>query len=62
MALLTSHIGEDQKPEDDGFIEPSKPREEVRQEPYPIPKDFEWCTVDITDAKQAICTRPCTCI
>jgi hypothetical protein len=55
MDLLTYYTGEDQKPEEDGFIEPSKPRDEVRQEPYPLPKDFEWCTVDITDAKQVSC-------
>ncbi|KAI0362380.1 N-myristoyl transferase [Trametes cingulata] len=34
-------------PEEDGPIEPSKPREEVRQEPYPLPKEFMWSTVDI---------------
>ncbi|KAF7363519.1 Glycylpeptide N-tetradecanoyltransferase [Mycena sanguinolenta] len=39
-------------PVDDGYIEPSKPREEVRQEPYPLPKDFEWSTLDINDPKQ----------
>ncbi|KAK7020539.1 Glycylpeptide N-tetradecanoyltransferase [Favolaschia claudopus] len=39
-------------PIDDGYIEPSKPREEVRQEPYPLPKDFEWSTLDINDPKQ----------
>ena len=33
----------------DGYIEPSKPAEEVRQEPYPLPKEFEWSTVDVTD-------------
>lgn len=36
-------------PTDDGYIEPSKPREEVRQEPYPLPKDFEWCMVNLAD-------------
>ncbi|KAJ8598041.1 N-myristoyl transferase [Rhizopogon salebrosus TDB-379] len=39
-------------PPEDGFIEPSKPREEVRQEPYPLPKDFEWSILDIDDPKQ----------
>lgn len=43
--------GEGPSPED-GYIEPSKPREEVRQEPYPLPKDFEWTTLDIDDPKQ----------
>jgi glycylpeptide N-tetradecanoyltransferase len=39
-------------PIDDGYIEPSKPRDQVRQEPYPLPKDFEWTTLDIEDPKQ----------
>ncbi|KAF8201746.1 N-myristoyl transferase [Pholiota molesta] len=37
---------------EDGYIEPSKPREEVRQEPYPLPKDFEWSTLDMNDPAQ----------
>ncbi|KAJ7141688.1 Myristoyl-CoA:protein N-myristoyltransferase, N-terminal domain-containing protein [Mycena crocata] len=39
-------------PLDDGYIEPPKPREEVRQEPYPLPAEFEWCTVDVQDRHQ----------
>jgi glycylpeptide N-tetradecanoyltransferase len=39
----------DSAPEEDGYIEPSKPREEVRQEPYPLPKDFEWSILDINE-------------
>jgi glycylpeptide N-tetradecanoyltransferase len=37
---------------DDGFIEPGKPRDEVRQDAYPLPKDFEWSILDINDSKQ----------
>ncbi|KAG6837290.1 hypothetical protein H0H93_011892 [Arthromyces matolae] len=40
-------------PIDDGYIEPSKPREDVRQEAYPLPKDFEWSILDLSDPKQA---------
>jgi len=39
-------------PEEDGYIEPSKPKEEVRQDPYPLPKDFEWSVLDITEFAQ----------
>jgi glycylpeptide N-tetradecanoyltransferase len=39
-------------PEEDGPIELSKPSSEVRQDPYPLPKDFEWSSVDINDEKQ----------
>lgn len=37
---------------EEGVIEPNKPPSEVRQEPYPLPKDFEWVTIDIDDPKQ----------
>ncbi|KAL0946633.1 hypothetical protein HGRIS_012830 [Hohenbuehelia grisea] len=42
----------DEQPAEDGPIEPSKPREEVRQEPYQLPKDFEWSILDLTEEKQ----------
>jgi len=38
--------------EEDGPIEPSKPTEEVRQDPYPLPKDFEWSIIDLADEVQ----------
>ncbi|PCH37827.1 N-myristoyl transferase [Wolfiporia cocos MD-104 SS10] len=44
-------LGEE-APLEDGYIEPSKPPAEVRQDPYPLPKDFEWATVDISDPAQ----------
>ncbi|KAG6866998.1 hypothetical protein C0991_003914 [Blastosporella zonata] len=39
-------------PIEDGYIEPSKSREEVRQEAYPLPKDFEWSTLDLNDPQE----------
>ncbi|ELU43842.1 N-myristoyl transferase [Rhizoctonia solani AG-1 IA] len=42
----------DAPPTEDGPIEPSKPREEVRQDPYPLPSGYEWSTVDIEDPAQ----------
>jgi hypothetical protein len=50
-ANITVFSGEG-APEEDGPIEPSKPSNEVRQEPYPLPKDFEWSFVDIGDEAQ----------
>ncbi|KAH8106829.1 N-myristoyl transferase [Cristinia sonorae] len=44
-------LGED-APEEDGWIEPSKPSSEVRQEPYPLPKEFVWSYVDLSDDAQ----------
>jgi glycylpeptide N-tetradecanoyltransferase len=32
----------------EGPIEPDVPVDQVRQEPYPLPGEFEWCTVDVT--------------
>lgn len=36
-------------PADEGPIQPNAPPEKVSQQPYPLPKDFEWVTVDIDD-------------
>ncbi|KAH7103465.1 Myristoyl-CoA:protein N-myristoyltransferase, N-terminal domain-containing protein [Auriculariales sp. MPI-PUGE-AT-0066] len=43
-----SKLGE-APPQEDGYIDPALPRNEVRQEPYPLPKDFEWVAVDMTN-------------
>ncbi|KAJ3554472.1 hypothetical protein NM688_g3090 [Phlebia brevispora] len=44
-------LGEE-PPIEDGYIEPSKPASEVRQDPYPLPKEFEWSIVDVSDDAQ----------
>jgi glycylpeptide N-tetradecanoyltransferase len=38
--------------EESGPIEPQRTVEEVRQEPYPMPAGFKWCSVDIMDEVQ----------
>ncbi|KAH7340202.1 N-myristoyl transferase [Rhizoctonia solani] len=43
----------DEPPTEDGPIEPSKPKEEIRQDPYPLPSGYEWSTVDIEEPTQA---------
>ncbi|CBQ73040.1 related to NMT1-N-myristoyltransferase [Sporisorium reilianum SRZ2] len=40
------------KPDEEGSIEPSVPPEQVRQEPYPLPSDFEWVQVDVDDESE----------
>ncbi|BGP13671.1 hypothetical protein JCM10213_002239 [Rhodosporidiobolus nylandii] len=42
------------KPEElrEGPLEPDTPPEQVRQEPIPLHKDFEWVTVDLSDPAQ----------
>lgn len=52
MRMPLTHLVGEEPPTADGFIEPSKPPAEVRQEPYPLPKDFEWTTIDINDPVQ----------
>jgi len=49
---FTRSCSGDEAPEEDGYIEPSKPKEEVRQDPFPLPKDFEWSVLDITEPSQ----------
>lgn len=39
-------------PTQEGSIEPSVPPEQVRQDPYPLPADFEWVTVDVDDPNE----------
>ncbi|KZT56406.1 N-myristoyl transferase [Calocera cornea HHB12733] len=39
-------------PAESGPIEPSVPRDQVRQEAYALPKDFEWVTVDMSNEVQ----------
>lgn len=44
---------------EDGYIEPAAPREQVRPEPYPLPKDFEWASIDLDNPNQVnICRSP----
>ncbi|KAJ3554471.1 hypothetical protein NM688_g3089 [Phlebia brevispora] len=53
--ISTGTIASDESPsEPDGWIEPTKPLSEVRQEPYPLPADLEleWSSIDITDDEQ----------
>ncbi|RUP44567.1 Myristoyl-CoA:protein N-myristoyltransferase, N-terminal domain-containing protein [Jimgerdemannia flammicorona] len=37
---------------DEGPIEADIPHDQIRKEPYPLPKEFEWCEVDITDGAE----------
>ncbi|MCO5598780.1 hypothetical protein L7F22_052879 [Adiantum nelumboides] len=36
----------------EGPIEPNVTRDQVRQEPYPLPSEFEWSPIDIDDATE----------
>ena len=37
---------------EEGPIKPNQPPHEVQQEPYPLPKDFEWVSMDIDEPEQ----------
>ena len=51
-AICNLHCLGEGPPLEDGYIEPSVPSEEVRQEPYPLPSGFEWSTLDLNDDHQ----------
>lgn len=38
------------------MIEDDVPLDQLRQEPYPLPKDFEWVLVDINDDQEVFHT------
>lgn len=52
IALIFLVYTGEEAPLSDGCIEPSKPPSELRQEPYPLPKDFVWSTVDIKNDEE----------
>lgn len=58
--MLITFIGEG-PPVEDGYIEPSIPHEQVRQEPYALQSQFEWTTVDIQDPNQVFTHLCCGC-
>eukprot|EP00957_Ditylum_brightwellii_P180532 13752294-Ditylum_brightwellii.AAC.1 len=51
---LASTTAPDDSMEQHCPIVPSKPKEELRQEPYNMPKGFEWCEVDILDETERL--------
>lgn len=55
--LTAISVGEG-APIEDGAIEPSKPASEVRQNAYPLPKEFEWSVVDVTNDAEVIDNFP----
>ncbi|KAI9282766.1 acyl-CoA N-acyltransferase [Sporodiniella umbellata] len=42
----------DEDIQDSGPIEPNVPLEDIRKEPLPLPKEFEWCEIDMQDEAQ----------
>jgi len=42
----------DEKIEEDGPIEENTPHDQIRKEPDPLPKEFEWSTLDLNDEAQ----------
>ena len=51
LLYLIKSLGEG-PPTEDGYIEPSVPREQVRQDPYPLPSEFIWSVIDLQDDAQ----------
>ncbi|KAK7204757.1 glycylpeptide N-tetradecanoyltransferase-like protein [Myxozyma melibiosi] len=42
----------DEKIDDEGSIDPEKTPDDVPDQPYPLLKEFEWCTLDLNDTAQ----------
>lgn len=58
---MLSLIGE--TVEKDGPIEENTPYEKIRKEPYPLPKEFEWSTLDLNNESEVfIFNVYCLCI
>ena len=53
LARLTILI--DEEVDEDGPIEENTPHDQIRKEPYPLPKEFEWCTIDL-NGESEVCT------
>lgn len=45
---------------DIGPIEPSVPVDQVAKEPPPLPKEFEWCEIDMTNEDEVSNPLPCS--
>ncbi|RKO90564.1 acyl-CoA N-acyltransferase [Blyttiomyces helicus] len=51
----TPRIDLDETVEENGPIQPDQAREDLRQDPYPLPKEFEWSLIELGNAKE--CTE-----
>ena len=38
----------------DGPIEPNTPHDQIRKEPYNLPKEFEWTTLELNNEEEVI--------
>lgn len=56
----TFHLGEE-PPIVDDHVEPPTPLEEVCKEALPLPKDFEWTTLNISDPKEVYMSSVSSC-
>ena len=48
VVLMTYGYNHGESVDADGPIEQDKGEEEIRKEPLPLPKEYEWCLVDVT--------------
>ena len=47
-------LGAPQQDAGEGPIEDDRPANKIRQEPYELPKEFEWSTVDVDEPAQLV--------
>lgn len=51
-ALILMRGWVDENIAESGPVEPDTPYDQIRKEPIPLPKDFEFCEIDMEDDKQ----------
>ena len=52
LSLARLMILIDEEIDEDGPIEENTPHDQIRKEPYPLPKEFEWCTIDLNNESE----------
>jgi glycylpeptide N-tetradecanoyltransferase len=48
----TKTVKIDEEISESGPVEPDIPHDEIRKEPLPLPKDFEWCEINMEDENE----------
>ena len=52
LSLARLMILIDEEVDEDGPIEENTPHDQIRKDPYPLPKEFEWCTIDLNNESE----------
>lgn len=50
--LIVMRVLVDENIAESGPVEPDTPYDQIRKDPIPLPKEFEFCEIDMEDDKQ----------